>query len=354
MEVVMPVNRSRRDLIGAGAKLLAAAAIAPANAQLANAQTGPLRVTHFGGPYAVLKDVIAAPFQEAGLGKIDYQVETSVSALTKLQAAQARPPFDVLMLARPVAIRGATGGLFTELHLGALSQAKEIDKGAVMPGNAGMAFIFDSIDIMSRAEIKPPIASWKDLVRDDLKGRLALPAANLSMVQYVLAGLARALGSNETDAKAIDEAFAMMRSIKQNVRVFFTDPVQANQLIERDDISVAPQFGLRIANLAKSNPQVVRPKLKEGVPASPYDLCIAKHSPNMSLADKYIDFVISKGVQESLVRNLLVTPVRADIIVPEDLRKFSLTSADLFFTDEVYLAARQRDWFERWKREIQT
>src|SRR5262249_28113006 len=162
-----------------------------------------------------------------------------------------RPPFDVLMLARPVAMRGATSGLFTELDLSAMSHAKEVVKGAVMPGNAGMAFIFDSIDIMSRADIKPSVRSWKDLIRDDLKGRLALPAANLSMVQYVLAGIARALGSKETDAKAIDEAFAMIRGIKQNARVFFTDPVQANQLIERDDISVAPQFGLRIANLAK-------------------------------------------------------------------------------------------------------
>src|SRR5215472_5024014 len=99
MEVLMPVNRSRRDIIGAGAKLLAAAAVSPARARLANAQIGPLRVTHFGGPYTVLKDLIAAPFQQAGFGKVDYEVETSVSALTKLQAAQERPPFDVLMLA---------------------------------------------------------------------------------------------------------------------------------------------------------------------------------------------------------------------------------------------------------------
>jgi len=348
----MCFNHTRREVIGAA--ILASAALGPAMVRLANAQTGPLRVTHFGGPYTVLKDLIAAPFQQAGLGTVDYQVETSVSALTKLQASQARPPFDVLMMARPVAMRAAASGLLAELDMSALSRAKETVKGAVMPGNAGMSFMLDSIDIMHRAEIKQPVDSWKDIVRDEFKGRIALPAANLSSVQYLLAGIARALGSDEKDDKAINEAFGMLRGIKDGVRVFYSDPVQATQLIERGDISIAPQYGLRIANLVKTNPAVVRPKLKEGVSATPYDLCLAKNSANGPLAHKYIDFVISQPIQEALVRNLLATPVRGDVAIPEELKKFALASSDLFFPDEAYLADRQKDWLARWQREIQS
>ena len=188
------------------------------------------------------------------------------------------------------------------------------------------------------------------------RGVLLVEAVLSAVVIAVgLTFITRALGSNEKDDKAIEEAFKMLRGFKQHVRNFFSDPVQANQLIERGDIAVAPQFGLRIANLVKSNADVVRMTPKEGAPAFPYDLCIPKNSPNVALAKRYIDFAISKPVQESLAQNLLATSVRSDVAVPESLRKFMIADPkQLFFPDEQYVSTKQRDWLERWQREIQS
>ena len=349
----MSLHKSRRDIVAAGAKLIAGAALS-LPPRLVDAQTGTVRVTHFGGPYTVLKDLVGEPFHQNGLGTVEYDVETSVSAVTKLQAAQSSAPFDVLMVARSIAMRGAASGLFGDLDFTAIPRSKEVIKDAIMPGNKGIAFVFDSVGIMYRDGLEHPIQSWKDLLRPDLKGRVSLPAANLSLVLYVLAGLVRAIGSNESDEKAIDEVFGMLRGFKNSVRVFFTDPVQANQLIERGDVTVAPQFGLRIANLAKVNSQVVRATLKERAPAFPYDLCIAKSSQNITLANKYIDFVISKPIQDSLSKNLLATPVRRDVDIPEQLRKYSLSDTDLFFADETYIGTKEREWLDRWRRDIQS
>lgn len=321
----------------------------------AHAQGGPLRVTHFGGPYTALNGLVGKYFDEAGLGTVNYEVETSVSAMTKLQVSQTNPPFDVLMLARPIAMRGAASGLFADIKPAEIPGHSEILAEASMPGGFGVSFIFDAVDIMGRADLKQPIQSWRDLVRDDLKGKVSLPAANLTLPLYVLEGITRALGSNERDERAIDEAFKILRGFKQHVRSFFSDPVQANQLIERGDIAVAPQFGLRIANLAKSNPDIARMTPKEGVPAFPYDLCIAKNSPNVALAKRYIDFAISKPVQGRLTENLLATSVRQNVTVPANVRKFVLADPKrLFFPDEQYVGNKQREWLARWQREIQS
>ncbi len=351
----MTFDRSRREVLRVGAGLALGTLASPFLPGRAHAQGAALRVTHFGGPYTVLKDLVGKPFEDAKLGRVSYEVETSVSAMTKLQAAQAMPQFDVLMLARAIGMRGAASGLFLEFKVGDVPRQKEVVANANMPGGFGITFVFDAVDVMARADLKQPIQSWLDLVRDDLKGKISLPAANLSLPLYVLEGITRALGSNEKDDKAIEEAFKMLRGFKQHVRNFFNDPVQANQLIERGDIAVAPQFGLRIANLVKSNSDVVRMTPKEGAPAFPYDLCIPKNSPNVALARRYIDFAISKPIQERLAQNLLATSVRSDVAVPESLRKFMIADPKrLFFPDEQYVSTKQRDWLERWQREIQS
>lgn len=345
----------RRDMLRVGAGFALGMLGSPFLSARANAQGAAVRVTHFGGPYTALKDLVGKPFEDAKLGRVSYEVETSVSAMTKLQAAQATPPFDVLMLARAIGMRGAASGLFTELKAGDVPRQREVVAEANMPGGFGITFIFDAVDVMGRADLRRPIQSWRDLVRDDLKGKISLPAANLSLPLYVLEGITRALGSNEKDDKAIDEAFKMLNGFKQHVRSFFSDPVQANQLIERGDIAIAPQFGLRIANLARSNSEVVRMTPKEGAPAFPYDLVIAKNSPSVAAARRYIDFAISRPVQESLAQHLLATSVRSDVVVPESMRKFVIAdSKRLFFPDEQYVGTKQRDWLARWQREVQS
>jgi hypothetical protein len=67
-----------------GAALVAESAppfgIRPARAQAA------LRVTHFGGPYGALKDLVGVPFEQEKLGKVVYETEQPAIILSKLQA----------------------------------------------------------------------------------------------------------------------------------------------------------------------------------------------------------------------------------------------------------------------------
>ena len=56
-----------------------------------------------------------------------------------------------------------------------------------------------------------------------------------------------------------------------------------------------------------------------------------------------------------MVSSLLVTPVRPDVAIPDNIA--SLIKVDpklLFFEDEEYAAIKQREWLDRYTREVQS
>src|SRR6218665_3649535 len=109
---------SRRAALGALSVSAAAgflAGLMPFGSR-AVAQASTVRVTHFGGPYQVLQKIVADPFERAGLGKVNYEVETTASALAKIQTQKDNPPFDVVMMSRATTYRAGRAGLVMALN----------------------------------------------------------------------------------------------------------------------------------------------------------------------------------------------------------------------------------------------
>ena len=69
----------------------------------------------------------------------------------------------------------------------------------------------------------------------------------------------------------------------------------------------------------------------------------------------YINFTLTKPVQEAMVKALLATPVRSDVQVPADIAP--LVNADpklVWFPDAEYVASKEREWLDRYTREVQS
>ncbi|WP_207017969.1 extracellular solute-binding protein [Roseococcus suduntuyensis] len=331
----------RTVLLGAGA--LAAPAVL--------AQELPvLRVTHFGGPYNALTSVIAEPFAAARLGRVVYETENSVTALTKLQAQREAPPFDIVMLSR-----GFTGRVGGAGFLSPLDPARsDLVDGAIAPRNWGAAMLIDGIDIMyDRTKVTTPIESWLDLWRPDLRGLVTMPSASLP-VYFVVMQIARALGGDPTQPAAIDAAFAKLREIKPNIRTFYSDPVQGSQMIERGEVAAAIQFAGRIAPVMRGNPNIVRASPREGVVGAPYDLCLVNNGRNREAAIAYIDFCLAEPQQSALAARLLVAPSHRRATVPEAAQNFLVPLDKVWFPDEEFAASRAAEWSRRWQREVQS
>jgi len=343
----------RRVFLAGGGYLLAGAA---GLGQLAHAQTRGLRVTHYGGPFQILETVVGKPFSEQNNVSVVYEVEFSSSAFAKIQAQRERPPFDIVLVSRAFGLRALHSDLLTKVSAADFPEAANVSPGIIPQAGWGAAAMLDTVDIMvDTKQIPTPVTSWLDLWRDDMKGKIILPSAvNGATCFGFLACLVKAVGGNMNSDAAVNEVFARLKKLKPAVRSFYTDGSQPNLLIERGDIGVAPQFGIRIANTSRQSPHIVKVTPKEGVLAAPYDLCITKNSANVDLAKKYINFVLTKKIQEAQTTNLLATPVRKDVTIPPNLASYINTKQDaIWFQDEELAASKQRAWLDRFTREVQ-
>ncbi len=346
----MSTNLTRRRIIGS----LAALPLAGAAAR-ARAQGTPIRVQQFGGPYKALEDIFGLPFTEATKVPVEWGVETSVSALTKLQTAPDAPPFDMTMISRSFGIRAGKAGLLQPIDAARIPNLKETINGTLAPGGYGVASMFDSVDIMVNTDVyKGKITSWMDLWNPDLKGKLILPSSAISTAVYMLVSVIRAMGGKEENEKDVDAAFRKLAELKPNVRTVFSEPIQPSQILERGEAGVAPQFAIRIAALAKSNPKVVRMSPKEGQVAIGYDWVIAKAARDGALANRFIDISLAQPQQLKATEALFGTPVRRNLAIPDAIKPLVLTDVSkLIFVDEEFVAAQQKTWLQRWAREVQ-
>jgi hypothetical protein len=56
-----------------------------------------------------------------------------------------------------------------------------------------------------------------------------------------------------------------------------------------------------------------------------------------------------------MVMNLLATPVRGDVTVPAAIAPLiTIDPARIFFQDEEFAAVKQREWLDRYTREVQS
>ncbi|WP_428676950.1 extracellular solute-binding protein [Reyranella sp.] len=323
-----------------------------------SAQSLPtLRATHFGGPYQAMQEIIAAPFARDGLGTVTYDVETGPTAVTKMQSRRDDPPFDVAFISRSFAFRALNAGLLQKLEARDIADAVALKPGSLAPSGSGVALMFDAMEIMvDSRQVKEPITSWLDLWRPDLKGKIMLPAAfNAGAVIPFLGCIFRAVGGNEQSDQVVNEAFSRLKALKSSVRGFYSDGNQPMEVIERGDIAVGAQFLIRIANLNRRSPHIVNVTPKEGACAVPYDLCIPAGIKPVALAKTYINFALRKDVQTKLADQLIVTPSRTGVEVSADLQKLIITDpSQMFFMDDAVTAAKQREWLDRYTREVQS
>lgn len=322
----------------------------------ANAQTITLRSTHFGGPYQVLNEIVGKPFEEATKNRVIYDAEISPTIFPKLQSQLSNPPFDVVMFSRAWGLRAQKAGLLQKVSAADFPESKNVLKDVLPESGWGISMVMDTMDVMvDTKQVTNPITSWMDLWRPDLKGKVMLPSSTEGSTAFAfLACIIHAVGDIK-DQKAVDEAFKRLKELKPNLRGFFSDGTQPNILIERGDVAVVPQYSIRIANTSRKVPHVKKASPKEGMLAVPYDLCIPLNVKNSAAAKEYINFTLTKPVQEALAKSLLATPVRADVAIPPDVAPF--VNADpklIWFQDAEYAAQKEREWLDRYTREIQS
>ncbi len=318
------------------------------------AANGTLRISHYGGPYGQLRELAGDPFEAAGHGDIQFEADQPTLIVSKWQAAPDDPIYDVSLMVPIAAINAQKADLITSLSADDIPNLADAIPEALPPSGYGVHQMVDCIDLMyDKRQVSEAPTSWLDMWRPEYEGKIALPAMPLASTAALFAyAISKSLGHDEHDMSA---AYEKIKELKDSARLFYSNPNQVTQLIERGEIAMAPQYGARIAQAQTRSDFVGRATPEEGVPASPQTWSIAKGSPHQDMAKQYINFVISQPVQQQLAETFLLAPVNKNVVLPEDLVPYVLMDHSQFLWIDYDLAANSiKDWSDIWAKEVQS
>lgn len=340
-------NFNRRDFIKLSAACGALGLAMPTHLQ---AQAKELKIIAWGGSYGeAMRANWMDPFAaESGITSEIQLQSSSMETLAALRANKGRIEDDLWLSAISPATLAMRDGLLESIPVDKLANASLLpDKMA----NENFVGVWNlPYGIIYNAETTPfEITQWEDLKDERLKGKIGAPyGANYSGLFIAL--LAALAGGDE---KNVDPGFELAKAMKPNFSVFTTSDAEHIRLMssgEIDVIAFAP-----VANyftLRKTGPQFRFVCPKPFIPVSINNIVILKGG-DIEPATRFIDFIISKGPQEGIARQLGCLPINTEAEVSPELREAVPEDTQFRYMDEPTIAGVLPAWNDRWQQEIQ-
>ena len=295
---------------------------------------------------------LTRPFEEANNVKIVYETGNNAERLTKLAARGDSPQVDVVHFAGPFTFEASQQGLLQPIDPSMLSNYDELYDWAKDPlGNGeGVSYAISAYPIIYRTDkVDPPITSWADLFREDLKGYVTVPDLATTNGPATIVMLATAFGG---DIDNTEPAWERLPALADQLVTTYRRSSELTTLIQEEEAWVAPYSSFAIGNLLETGHPLAMAIPAEGLPAAPSVVSIVAGTDKVELAHKYIDFIISQQVQSAMAEDLVDSPTNKEVTVSEDVAPL-LTYGDemmnsLIFLDQEKLNSYQDEWLNRW------
>ena len=330
----------------AGFAILAAAAATPAFAQ---AKT--LTVSWWGYNGEKMKANIIEPFKKICGCEVVFETGNNADRLNKLKLRGGKG-VDVIYLTDSYSQLGIQQGLFQEVDRSKLPNLADLYDIAKAPqGNYGPAYTIGRIGIVyDTAKLNPPITSWNDLWRDDLKGAISLPGITTTGGPLTVLQAGKHAGADPyADA---DKAFEAIEALKPNVVKNYNTGSELVNLISTGEAKVAITQDFVLSSLRSAVPTMAWADLKEGDIAVLNTVNIPKGSENVELAHQFINFILSKDVQQAEAEQGVDAPVSTKVVLPAEKAKLWTYGAEMIAKlsriDYRKLIEAQSDWVDRW------
>jgi putative spermidine/putrescine transport system substrate-binding protein len=340
--------RAARALL---ALIVAACAAAPALAQ-----TRTLVLSTYGLNNDLFKKHVYEPFEARCGCRIVLETGLANDRLAKLEARRNNPNVDLVQVTDFLALEASQKGLLQPIdrrQLKNLDQIYDFARDPLRNGEA-VAYTLYSVGLVVRTD-KPSatIASWKDLWRPDLKGRLLLAniTGNQGLAQLFMAD--RTWGGMNTD---MSTGMARIGEIKANAVTFYAQTAQMTSLFAQDEAWVAPVGRFAWLNLQKTGKPLKWVVPREGQVGMMNTISIVKGSRNADLAHQLLDFWLSKDVQTALANDLADSPVNRNARPkPEAAEALTWGQAQidsLVFMKPEMVVRERAGWITAWNRMV--
>jgi len=330
----------------AGIAIVAATAALPAYAQ---AKT--LTVSWWGYNGEKMQANIIEPFKKICGCDVVFETGNNADRLNKLKLRGGKG-VDIIYLTDSYSQVGIQQGLFQEIDRSKIPNLADLYDIAKAPqGNYGPAYTIGRVGIVyDTAKVNPPITSWNDLWRSDLKSAVSLPGITTTAGPLTVLEAGKHAGVDAySDA---DKAFEAIAALKPNVVKNYNTGSELVNLISTGEVKVALAQDFVLTSMRAAVPTMGWADLKEGDIATLNTVNIPKGSENVELAHQFINFVLSKDVQQAEAEQGVDAPVSTKVELSPEKAKLWTYGADMIAKlsriDYQKLNEAQSDWIDRW------
>lgn len=276
----------------------------------------PLVVSTWGGSWKdTIERVVAKAYTEKTGIPVEFEVGGTIDRLAKARVNKARPQVHVTLTTTHVARLYISDGLFEKLDLGQLPSAKSLYKEAFRSDYhiGAWSYVF-TVAYRTDKGLKP-ITKWADLWDPSLARKLALPDFDPSHIMTVAAKL------EGGDEFSWEKGQARLKALKPNAVAFYQTDAQIQDLLKTGEAAAAVILSINAFHLKEQGlpVEVVSPTDVGGILGID-SVGVMAGSGRSKDAHAFIDVMLSKPVQEELVKAFKAGPTNREAAVPAALR----------------------------------
>jgi putative spermidine/putrescine transport system substrate-binding protein len=267
-----------------------------------------LVVSVWGGSWRDMVDGIIGKKFTAETGvPVEYITGGTIDRLNKEKLAKGSPESDITFTTSHVGWLYANDGLYEQLDLGKIPNAKNlVEQAKISPYHIGTwAYVYTigyRPDLLKNVKFE----SWADLWSPEVKGKLAAPdfdPSHLIAVSAILSG---------GDASTWEKGQAKLKQLKPSFKAFYTNDANSQQLIANGETPVQVILSMNAHYMAGEGVPIRLVIPKEGAVLGIDTVAIMKGSKKAELAYKFINVALDPQVQGEIAKFKKGSPVVRD------------------------------------------
>lgn len=326
---------------------LAAVLAAPA---IARAQRGGTVTSAIypGAWEEAFRDKVAPVLERTHRVSLEMQPLFAVDQIAKYAASRGIAPFDCFVLDPGPRATGIERGMFAPFDAAKLTNRAKLPAGVVDGWGVGAAA--QVVGIAYNPKKLPKPAGYKDLLRDPWVSRLGITGFGTTFGTVSLIELAKQFGGSETN---IEPALVELKKVLGKIAAVGS-PAAMPGLFQQGQCDVMYTNTQSVTTLQDRGVDIAFAVPDSGASTFFTTLHIAKGSENVEAAYRYIDTVVSAGVQKDLAdKPSYFTPVNSDVPLGAGSPMRSLDEmARMNQHDWSKINPLRGAWIERFNREM--
>lgn len=300
------------------------------------------------------REEIYKPFEEEHNVEIVLEIGNNADRLNKVRMGNS--DVDVIFLSDYYAQQGINDDLFEKIDRSKLTNVEQIYDVAKAPlgEDFGPAYTIAQFGIAYNPdEVEKPITSWKDLWNEELKNAITIPSITSTAGPMFLDAASKVSGSAEFNE---DQAFAQMKELMPNVVKEYGQTSEFVNMFSQGEIAAGPIMEMYVGSLQEAVPNAKFVSPEEGGYAVMNTINVVKGTDQKELAEEFVNYILSKEVQEKSAKAKIDSPVNTEVELTEDEATGltygeevikSLNTLDMKFVNE-----NSKTWIDRWNREL--